>query len=252
MSISRREFLKIGGLCALGVGAMPLANALAGGKTVLNPRALTAKSWGMVVNSKNCVSGCTDCITACHKVHNVPNIGNSKEEIKWIWQEKFQNAFPYQDHQFLDNSTRNKNFVVLCNHCESPSCVRVCPTKATFKRADGIIMMDYHRCIGCRYCIAACPYGARSFNFKDPRPYIEKIDPKYPTRAKGVVEKCNFCDERIGIGLQPACVEACKYNALVFGDLGDANSEPRKLLAQNYNIQRKVKLGTKPKVYYIV
>jgi molybdopterin-containing oxidoreductase family iron-sulfur binding subunit len=100
--------------------------------------------------------------------------------------------------------------------------------------------------------MAACPYGARSFNFKDPRPYIEELNKKYPTRSKGVVEKCNFCDERLAVGLLPACVEACKEGVLVFGDLEDPSSEVRKQLEAGYNITRKTKLGTKPKVYYIV
>ncbi|MBI5748315.1 MAG: 4Fe-4S dicluster domain-containing protein, partial [Nitrospinae bacterium] len=129
----------------------------------------------------------------------------------------------------------------------------VCPTKATFKRADGIVQMDYHRCIGCRFCMAACPYGSRSFNWRDPRPFIKEKNTEYPTRAKGVVEKCNFCEERLAKGLMPACVEACKDNkALIFGDLNDTDSEVRKVLESSYTIRRKLELGTQPGVYYIV
>ena len=127
----------------------------------------------------------------------------------------------------------------------------VCPTKATFQREDGIVMMDYHRCIGCRYCMAACPYGARSFNWQDPRPFVQTIDKGYPTRTRGVVEKCNFCDERLARGLIPACVEACKEKALVFGDLNDADSSVRKLLRSRNALQRKAELGTGPKVFYL-
>ena len=106
--------------------------------------------------------------------------------------------------------------------------MRVCPTQATWKREDGIVMMDWHRCIGCRYCMAACPYGSRSFNWLDPRPYIHNPNPEFPTRTKGVVEKCNFCAERLGTGRPPACVEACPEKALVFGDLADpALADPR-------------------------
>jgi molybdopterin-containing oxidoreductase family iron-sulfur binding subunit len=100
--------------------------------------------------------------------------------------------------------------------------------------------------------MAACPYGARSFNWRDPRPLIKEIDPEFPTRGKGVVEKCNFCAERLAIGKIPACVEACKEGALIFGDLEDPNSEVRKALESSYSTVRKPSLGTKPKVYYII
>jgi len=111
--------------------------------------------------------------------------------------------------------------------------------------------MDYHRCIGCRYCMAACPYGARSFNWKDPRPFIKKIKEDFPTRTKGVVEKCSFCEERLAKGLKPACVEACTTKALTFGDLNEPNSQVRNLLASKPNIRRKAYLGTEPKVFYL-
>jgi molybdopterin-containing oxidoreductase family iron-sulfur binding subunit len=113
-------------------------------------------------------------------------------------------------------------------------------------------MMDYHRCIGCRYCMAACPYGARSFNWQDPRPHIQQIDVNYPTRTRGVVEKCNFCEERLARGLIPACVEACKEKGLFFGDLNDEGSNVRKLLSTRYAVRRKPELGTNPKVFYLV
>ncbi len=113
-------------------------------------------------------------------------------------------------------------------------------------------MMDYHRCIGCRYCMAACPYGSRSFNWVDPRPFIKDINLDYPTRTKGVVEKCNFCEERLAKGLLPACVEACQHKALIFGNLEDPRSEIRERLSSHYTIRRKPGLGTEPKVYYLI
>jgi molybdopterin-containing oxidoreductase family iron-sulfur binding subunit len=100
--------------------------------------------------------------------------------------------------------------------------------------------------------VAACPYGSRSFNYRDPRPHIDKIQPDFPTRARGVVEKCTFCDERLTRGQLPACVEACKHGALVFGDLEDAESDVRRLLRENFTLRRKASLGTQPEVYYIV
>jgi len=142
--------------------------------------------------------------------------------------------------------------MVFCNHCDNPPCVRVCPVQATWKRQDGIVMMDWHRCIGCRYCVAACPYGSRSFNWFDPRPYIAELNPDFPTRTKGVVEKCNFCEERLAKGQPPACVEACKEKAFVFGNLADPQSEVRQLLESRYTLRRKPELGTQPDVFYLV
>jgi molybdopterin-containing oxidoreductase family iron-sulfur binding subunit len=100
--------------------------------------------------------------------------------------------------------------------------------------------------------MAGCPYGSRSFNWKDPRPFIKKVNLEFPTRTKGVVEKCNFCEERLSRGLIPACVEACKEKALVFGDLKDPDSEVRRALQNKTIYQRQPELGTKPKVYYIL
>jgi molybdopterin-containing oxidoreductase family iron-sulfur binding subunit len=196
------------------------------------------------------------CVEACHTVHNVPDLGNPKDEVKWLWPEPFEHAFPEQDREHLNDFTKEGlkglPVLVLCNHCDNPPCVRVCPTKATWRREDGLIMMDMHRCIGCRYCMAACPFGARSLNWRDPRPFIKKQNPDYPTRVRGVVEKCTFCEERLAVGLKPACVEACKNKELVFGDLEDPNSEVRQLLKQQFAIRRKPQLGTKPQVYYIL
>lgn len=254
-NITRRGFLKLAGIFALGLGVKPAISVLAStGQSAVStdPRALVGKRWAMVVNVKKCRDNCTDCITACHRTHNVPQFNNPKDEVKWIWKEPFEKAFPSQAHEYLEDDSKSRHFPVFCNQCENPPCVRVCPTKATWKREDGIVMMDFHRCIGCRFCMAACPYGSRSLNWRDPRPFIKEINPAFPTRMKGVVEKCNFCAERLARGLKPACVEACKEGALVFGDLEDPDSEVRKLLRSNHAIQRKPELGTKPKVYYIV
>jgi molybdopterin-containing oxidoreductase family iron-sulfur binding subunit len=260
MEESRRSFLKLGGLCALGLGALPVVDALGQTdlpKVMADPKALAGKRWAMVVDMKKCWEkgkpGCKDCILACHVTHNVPDIGTTKEEVKWLWTEYYENAFPGQESLYMPENVKEKPFMVLCNHCANAPCVRVCPTQATFKRADGITMMDFHRCIGCRYCMAGCPYGARSFNWRDPRDFIKtELNMTFPTRERGVVEKCNFCDERLAVGKIPACVEACKAGGLVFGDLEDPNSEVRKLLASQFTIRRKPELGTDPSVYYII
>lgn len=257
MQISRRGFLKGSGIVLLGLVAKPVFDLLSRlelAKASPTPGTLVGERWAMVINLKACLTndGCTECIDACHRFHNVPSFDNPKDEIKWLWTVPYEEAFPDQKHEFIKKELKELPTLVLCNHCDNPPCVRVCPTKATWKREDGIVMQDYHRCIGCRYCMAACPYGSRSFNWRDPQPFINKINPDFPSRTRGVVEKCNFCEERLAKGLIPACVEACKARGLVFGDLGDANSDVRKILALNYSIQRKPNLGTRPQVYYII
>ena len=152
----------------------------------------------------------------------------------------------YMPEKFLHG-----DFLLLCNHCENPPCVRVCPTAATFKREDGIVVMDPHRCIGCRFCMAGCPFGARSFNFRDPQPYVKDVNPEFPMRTRGVVEKCTFCTERLAQGKLPACVEASE-GAMIFGDLNDPGSPVRQALSENFTIRRKPTLGTQPGVYYII
>ncbi|RJP81973.1 MAG: 4Fe-4S dicluster domain-containing protein [Desulfobacteraceae bacterium] len=258
MKNSRRSFLKIAGISALGMGANPVNTLLASSvehvvETRKHKDALTAGQWGMVIDTRKIHSSddLEPMIEACHKIHNVPKIENQNHEIKWIWEEEYKHAFPEKENKYLDEHTKHLPFLVLCNHCEDPPCVQACPTKATFKRDDGIVLMDFHRCIGCRFCMAACPYGSRNFNFRDPRPFIAEVDPGFPTRMKGVVEKCNFCAERLAVGKQPACVEVSN-GILTFGDLEDPESEVRKLLQSNYTIRRKQNLGTGPAVYYIV
>lgn len=260
MKSSRRRFLKIAGVAAMGVGAKPILDAYAasGGDeskpyTKKGDKALKAKQWALVIDTRKLHAEEMEAIVeACHKIHNVPKIENKNHEIKWIWSEEYHNAFPNKYNKFVNEEVEHKHFPVLCNHCENPPCVRVCPTKATFKReSDGIVLMDFHRCIGCRFCMAACPYGSRSFNYRDPRPFVAETNKSYPTRMKGVVEKCNFCAERLAVGKPPACVEASN-GAIAFGDLYDPDSEVRKLLRDNYTIRRKQNLGTEPSVYYIV
>ena len=265
MSMDRREFFKIAGVtAALGLGAAGTIDRIAGNRAeaiqvVEGPNSLKAKHWAMVIdNSKfKTKEDYQKCIDACHKIHNVPNWGNPKDELKWMWTDEFENSFPGTEHPFMPKELKEKQFMLLCNHCEKPACVRVCPTQATFKRSDGIVMMDFHRCIGCRFCMAACPFGARSFNWRDARKAPKELNPdfpgnpEFPTRTKGVVEKCNFCYERLAVGLEPACVKV-SGGALIFGDLDDPNSEVRKVLTEKYTIRRKPELGTSPSVYYVI
>jgi molybdopterin-containing oxidoreductase family iron-sulfur binding subunit len=257
MGLKRRAFCRLAGLGTLGMAGVPAGRAL-GEKPRSSPEdvrePILGKRWAMVVDLQACrkKEGCRDCIAACHEAHNVPDLGHEKHEVKWIWKEPYAEAFPNQHHDHMPHHMQHEATLVFCNHCDEPPCTRVCPTQATWKREDGIVMMDWHRCIGCRYCIVACPYGSRSFNWRDPRPYIEEIRPDFPTRSRGVVEKCTFCDERLSKGRLPACVEACTTRCLVFGDLENPDSEVRKLLATRHAIRRKPGLGTGPEVYYLV
>jgi Fe-S-cluster-containing dehydrogenase component len=258
MIISRKEFLKLTGISMLAVTGEKFAPPLAGAAQSVpaeSPRPLTAKRWAMVIDLNKCAQeeGCTKCIDACHRFHNVPDIKDKAHEIKWIWKEEFKHAFPSAHNEYQAKQIESLPVLLLCNHCDNPPCVRVCPTKATWKReGDGIVMMDWHRCIGCRYCMAACPYGSRSFNWIEPREYVAEQNPEFPTRTKGVVEKCTFCEERLAKGELPACVEACPQSAMLFGDLDDSRSEVRHLLGSEYAIRRKPELGTQPEIFYIV
>ena len=257
MKISRKGFLRLTGLPLLAVVAKRAIGALMveeGGQAPTQTASGVATRWAMVVDPSKCLKkeGCTDCIGACHKAHNVPMIHDALHEVKWIWTEPFENAFLSQESAYTEAALKDKPVLVFCNHCDNPPCVRVCPTQATWRREDGIVMMDWHRCIGCRYCVAACPYGSRSFNWFDPRPYIPEVTTDFPTRTKGVVEKCTFCAERLAKGQPPACVVACPEKALVFGNLADSQSEVRQLLQSRYTIRRKPELGTAPDVFYIV
>ncbi|HWQ41985.1 MAG TPA: 4Fe-4S dicluster domain-containing protein [Desulfosporosinus sp.] len=260
MSINRRQFLRRAGMvAALGLGGSFIVTGFRGKKVEAaseyqtGQQGLKAKHWAMVVDmSKFKTEDDFNRVKeVCHSIHNVPDFGNPKDEIKWIWKDDYEHTFTGQQNKYLEEHLIDAPFMVLCNHCENPPCVKACPTQATFKRPDGIVAMDFHRCIGCRFCMAACPFGARSFNFRDPRPFIKEIQPDFPTRTKGVVEKCNFCVERLAEGLMPACVENSK-GGLIFGDLDDPNSEVREIIGTKFTIRRKPELGTQPSVYYLV
>ena len=277
MDNKRRNFLKVAGISTLaGLGGTALVDRLVAGTSIAHASATadhgagqaagasgheelqsaSGNRYGMVIDIKKFQQDPSlgqKAVAACHSVHNVPQFPDKKDEIKWIWMTNFDNAFPEGPNRFIDEETKGHQLPILCNHCDKPPCVRACPTKATFRNKDGIVMMDYHRCIGCRFCMAACPYGSRSFNWRDPEKFVQNVNHVYPRRTRGVVEKCNFCDERVGTGKLPACVEACSESkALVFGNLNDPNSEIRKILKENHTIQRNPALGTLPSVFYIV
>lgn len=258
MNKSRRSFLKVAGLSvfALSSGLATMAGSAQAGARIgsyePNAKALKAKRWAMVIDTRAFKNAkeYAPIIEACHKAHNVPTM-EGHQDIKWMWLEKFDHAFPDDLNEHLTSRVKDASYPLLCNHCTNPPCVRVCPTQATYQMEDGIIAMDYHRCIGCRFCMAGCPFGARSFNFRDPQPYVKDVNPEFPMRTRGVVEKCTFCTERLAQGKLPACVEASE-GAMIFGDLNDPGSPVRQALSENFTIRRKPTLGTQPGVYYII
>lgn len=257
--MERKDFLKWSGICFLGLSLFSWLDRMTvseAGAELATTTATGQKRWALAIDVKKCWAaqekGCRDCVLACHQGHNVPQLPDAKEEVKWIWLEPLGKVFPEEIMEFGGWKKRERAVPVLCNHCENPPCVRVCPTQATFKSKDGLVVVDYHRCIGCRYCMAACPFGARSFNFQDPRPFLPSVNPDYPIRERGVVEKCNFCAERLAVDALPLCVEACRAGALAFGDLNEPASSVRKLLEEGLVLRRRAELGTGPKVFYVL
>lgn len=264
MEVTRRNFIKLAGAATvLGGAGIAGFEIFARGEAPLFPKRdeeATKKCWAMAIDVKLCQEqgDCTKCFDACHYNHNVPHFEDKKHEVKWLWKENFERVLPGMAGEYLQKSLKESEVLALCNHCDNPPCVRVCPTKATFKRKDGIVIMDFHRCIGCRFCMAGCPYGSRSFNWFDPRKNLEEINENFPTRTRGVVEKCNFCAELLGKvdqngeQLPPYCVDACPVKALIFGNLDDEHSPLRELLRERFAIRRKTELGAGPEVYYLI
>jgi Fe-S-cluster-containing dehydrogenase component len=259
MRITRKDFLRLSGLSIVAAAAVRTLQAVKGTaqSSLRIPGAGSRQKQSvMVIDLRKCRQrpGCEVCMKACKAAHNIPDIPDPRHAVKWIWNDElFAAVFPAQQNEYTRRNYSGSPLPVLCNHCDDPPCVRVCPTGATWKREDdGIVMMDWHRCIGCKYCMMACPFEARSFNFVDPRPFIAHINPEFPTRTVGLVEKCNFCEERGAKGKLPACVDACPEKAMTFGDIHDPGSPVYQALGAGYSIRRKPELGTGPNVHYIV
>jgi Fe-S-cluster-containing dehydrogenase component len=261
VKLTRRDFLTIAGTT---VGSAIAAQVLTTGPLspfarlrqrqvsgeVVNGHPSGEYHWGMVINLDKCI-GCEYCLRACSAVNDVAP------------------DKPWNIVVSDQTSTGTKFFFSRpCLHCQDAPCVEVCPVKATYNREDGLVVMDYDRCIGCRYCEVACPYDARKFNWEkriDENPYVPTWGiPEVERRRRGVVEKCTFCIHRIDAGLAkglmpgedreatPACVDICPVGARVFGNLNDPNSRIYQIINNNNTTRLRDELGTKPSVYYIM
>lgn len=234
--MDRRTFLKITGSLVVTTAMPQFLYCLQTKQSTTS----TKNKWGMVIDINKCEAGCNkECMSACQKENNVAIFGDKRIDNYWIRVATLKQKFP---------NAKPRPIPLLCNHCENPFCVKVCLVKASFKRKDGIVLIDEHRCIGCRYCMIACPYKARSFVFKH---YEQHTNPNTPKRQHGVVEKCNFCVSRVDRGIMPACVEACPNKAMTFGDLNDTQSQIAKLVATGKTQRIRPDLGSNPKVYYL-
>jgi Fe-S-cluster-containing dehydrogenase component len=257
--LNRRDVLKIAGATGAAVvftqmvTAGPLsADAIQGigRQTHKEEETSTKHQWHMVIDLEKCI-GCEYCLRTCQAVNDVPD-----DSMRW------NIGFPETTENGLDFYMTRP-----CLHCQQAPCVKVCPVGATWVREDGIVAMDYSRCIGCRYCEVACPYDVRRFNWKlstEENPYVPAWGtPEIPRRPRGVVEKCTFCVQRIDRGLSlgltpgidpqatPACVDICPVSARIFGDILDTESPVSVYLAEHDTFRLREDFGTEPKVHYI-
>ena len=260
IDLHRRNFLKT----SLGAAAVAIAPGMllfdtAHGK----PQPTSGKvRWGMLIDTTQCKQGCDDCVTACNRENGLsggtngytrsplpnplPQAGEGANDSLREFKIKATDSQWIRKIEIKDiSSGRELSLPMMCQHCEHPPCVDVCPTTASFKRADGIVLVDKHRCIGCRYCMMACPYKARSFVHEP----LHDQNPDVP-RGKGTVEACSMCVHRVDQGLQPACAEACPNRAILFGDLNDASSEISMKIRSVASVQVRADLGLNTGIRY--
>ena len=212
--------------------------------------------FGYALNISKC-KGYRKCVDACVEENNQGR-DTQIQYIRVLEMERGSMNLEESNHYYDPETVPQKGkfyMPVQCMQCENPPCVRACPVKATWKETDGVVVIDYDWCIGCRYCMTACPYWARHFNWNEPELPPEELNPVTHylgnrPRSKGVMEKCMFCIQRTRKGKQPACMEACPTGARVFGNLLDPESEIRYILENKTVFRLKEDLGTEPKFWY--
>jgi tetrathionate reductase subunit B len=226
IELSRRQVLLASGAILL------VSPAEAGGP------ASATRRWGLLIDTAKCASDCTVCVDACKSEMGLSGHDRPLTDAQYIRKIEVKDPATGKAH----------SLPVMCQHCAKPPCVDVCPTGASMKRADGIVLVDRHICIGCRYCMMACPYKARSFAHED-----QSGQKPHNPRGKGTVESCTLCVHRIDAGRPPACVEACAAKAkgaMLFGDLKDPNSEIARRVAREASSRIRADLGLEPGVRY--
>ena len=265
MSQSRRDFLKTMGVIGAGVTGLNSGTAQAAPRNILSDNRM-----GVLVDTTVCI-GCRRCEYACKKAHGLPTEAMDDYNDRSVFEQR-RRPTPgaltvVNEYEHSSDTELPINVKVQCMHCDYPACVSACIVGAFSKEENGSVIWDPGKCIGCRYCQTACPYGARSFNWferSDENPQVpEWGTPEVPRRPRGVVEKCTFCVHRIDAGLAnglmpgvdedatPACVNVCPVNARFFGNINDPNSTVSRIINNNPTIRLREDLGTEPNVYYI-
>ncbi len=224
--------------------------------TISDPPPIDGVEFAYVLNLARCI-GCRKCVYACMEENNQSR-SPQKQYIRVLKMKKGSINLETASHDYPEKEAESDDFFympVACQQCREPKCIQVCPVKATWKEKDGIVVVDYNWCIGCRYCEAACPYHARRFNFAKPQIPAEDINPDMGylsnrPRYMGVMEKCTFCLHKTRRGEYPACMEVCPTGSRKFGNLRDPESEVRKIIEQERVFVLKQEAGTLPKFYY--